>query len=382
MHRQHGREVVKGLRELEKTANKIARWKNHRHFNVRSVHNNVTPNSLRLKTSVKGITAQKIIKQAEKKLTNLRISQCSFTIDKLQDKKDELEINLFKHLSQEERQEVETFVARAQSYTFETTKTKQREKFNRLLEKNSQSKTPVNDQKYANITKRWVLNLSDIRLEPEAESLLKKGLNFAITPKCVPTDEFITATEVACRQLKQEAADSLRSDIVKTLRRFRKPPPNLTLEERKALQNLKNKKEIMIIGSDKGRATVVMNTKDYKDKILDLLQDKDTYELLKKDPTNGFKTKLINMLRKWKNDKAITDKLYYKLYPTSDLPPRFYGLPKIHKNNVPLRPIVSSIGNITYGISKFLTQVLSPLVGKTKHFIKNSRDFVEKIAQL
>ena len=224
--------------------------------------------------------------------------------------------------------------------------------------------------------------MSDIRLEPEAESLLKKGLNFAITPKCVPTDEFITATEVACRQLKQEAADSLRSDIVKTLRRFRKPPPNLTLEERKALQNLKNKKEIMIIGSDKGRATVVMNTKDYKDKILDLLQDKDTYELLKKDPTNGFKTKLINMLRKWKNDKAITDKLYYKLYPTSDLPPRFYGLPKIHKNNVPLRPIVSSIGNITYGISKFLTQVLSPLVGKTKHFIKNSRDFVEKIAQL
>ena len=69
--------------------------------------------------------------------------------------------------------------------------------------------------------------------------MLKKGLNFAITPRVVPTDDFITATEVACRQLKPEAADILRSDVVRTLKRFRKPQPNLTLEERKALKERK-----------------------------------------------------------------------------------------------------------------------------------------------
>ena len=53
----------------------------------------------------------------------------------------------------------------------------------------------------------------------------------------------------------------------------------------------------MILGADKGRATVIMNTNDYKKKIADLLQDKATYELLKKDPTNNFKTKLIAILR-------------------------------------------------------------------------------------
>ena len=138
----------------------------------------------------------------------------------------------------------------------------------------------------------------------------------------------------------------------------------------------------MIIGADKGRATVVMNTKDYKRKILDLLQDQNTYEPLKKDPTNNYKTKLIAILRKWKSEKTISDSLYHRLYPTSDLPARFYGLPKVHKSNIPLRPIVSSIGNITYNIARFLTQVLSPLVGKTEHFIKNSKDFVEKIRHL
>ena len=104
------------------------------------------------------------------------------------------------------------------------------------------------------------------------------------------------------------------------------------------------------------------NKSDYRKKILDFLNDVDTYEPLKKDPTNLYKTKLVNILRDWKTNKSISDNLYHRLYPTSDLPPRFYGLPKIHKANIPLRPIVSSIGNITCSILRYLTQVLSPMV--------------------
>ena len=33
----------------------------------------------------------------------------------------------------------------------------------------------------------------------------------------------------------------------------------------------------------------------------------------------------------------------------------FYGLPKVHKENVPLRPIVSFCGATLYNLSKFLT---------------------------
>ena len=138
----------------------------------------------------------------------------------------------------------------------------------------------------------------------------------------------------------------------------------------------------MILAADKGRASVIMNTKDYKDKIMELLNDRNIYEPLKKDPTANFKAKLVNTLRDWKSKKIISDSLHHRIYPTSDTIAKFYGLPKIHKSNVPLRPIVSSIGNITHNVSKFLTQVLSPLMGKGPHFIKNSADFVKKIREL
>ena len=72
-------------------------------------------------------------------------------------------------------------------------------------------------------------------------------------------------------------------------------------------------------------------------------------------------------------------KLSKELYPTTETPPRFYGLPKVHKADMPLRPIVSSIGSIMYTSAKYLSKVLSPLVGKNKHFIKNSKHFASEM---
>ena len=64
---------------------------------------------------------------------------------------------------------------------------------------------------------------------------------------------------------------------------------------------------------------------------------------------------------------------------TVSLKASFYGLPKLHKPNIPLRPIVSSIGSPTYNLSKELARILSPLRGKTTSYIKNSSHFVEMI---
>ena len=47
----------------------------------------------------------------------------------------------------------------------------------------------------------------------------------------------------------------------------------------------------------------------------------------------------------------------------------------MHKPGMPLRPIVSSVGSITYNIAKQLSNSLSPLVGKSEHHVKNSKHF-------
>ena len=56
--------------------------------------------------------------------------------------------------------------------------------------------------------------------------------------------------------------------------------------------------------------------------------------------------------------------------------------PKVHKQDKPLRPIVSSIGSITYEYARYLAKILGPLVGRTENHIKNSTDFVRKIQDL
>jgi hypothetical protein len=53
-----------------------------------------------------------------------------------------------------------------------------------------------------------------------------------------------------------------------------------------------------------------------------------------------------------------------------------YGLPKVHKPDIPLRPIVSSIGSPCYALVGFLCKILCPLAGKSESFVKNLSHFV------
>ncbi|KFD48338.1 hypothetical protein M513_10830, partial [Trichuris suis] len=55
------------------------------------------------------------------------------------------------------------------------------------------------------------------------------------------------------------------------------------------------------------------------------------------------------------------------------------GLPKIHKLDVPFRPIVSSIQSITYHLSSYLKRIMQPLVGHRGSTVTNCKAFVEQI---
>ena len=46
---------------------------------------------------------------------------------------------------------------------------------------------------------------------------------------------------------------------------------------------------------------------------------------------------------------------------------------------MPLRPIISSIGAVTYSTSKELSRILKPLVGKSPYHIQNSQEFIQQI---
>ena len=84
-------------------------------------------------------------------------------------------------------------------------------------------------------------------------------------------------------------------------------------------------------------------------------------------------------LRQLRDAGSITNIQKRRLAPTSTVIPRFYGLPKVRKAGAPLRPIVASRGSITYSIAQFVAGILSPLMGKNGHSLKNSSEMVREL---
>ena len=123
---------------------------------------------------------------------------------------------------------------------------------------------------------------------------------------------------------------------------------------------------------------VIMDRAEYNKKAEELLNT-GTYKKIPENPTKKQKHKLISVLKSIKAEGGLNEDTYRRIYPTAAVPSKFYGLPKIHKPGIPLRPIVSSIGAATYNTAEELAKILKPLVGMSAHHIHNARDFVEQI---
>ena len=120
------------------------------------------------------------------------------------------------------------------------------------------------------------------------------------------------------------------------------------LKKHRILKRLANNKDIVILRPDKGSGTVILNRDEYIKKLSDIISDTSKFKKLSADPTLLREGQLQCFLRKLKNKQFFTKEVYDEIYPSSSKSASLYGLPKIHKlniqrDNLPLRPIVSSI---------------------------------------
>ena len=81
------------------------------------------------------------------------------------------------------------------------------------------------------------------------------------------------------------------------------------------------------------------------------------------------------MLLDLKKADKISVPTYKMLYSSDGLCPHFYGLPKIRKPGIPLKPIVSFVNSPAHAISGYPARILSPVVGNTDYTVKNSCEF-------
>ena len=272
---------------------------------------------------------------------------------------------------------------------------RQNEKFNRLLDRQQVREgehTTLHgghDGKHSNLTRHnnalenrrennWVRNLATTPLTQHQVKALSNGPNYAIVPKVPPVGEYITTIENMCNQLQKGKVEELRGEIKAVLKKIQVPRHNISREERKVIEELRRDKNRIILTMDKGVSMGVMDRDDYNNKAEELLQQS-AYRPIPIDPINKLKTRLNSLLKQIKTEGGMNEATYKRLYPTGAGSPKFYGLPKIHKQGTPLRPIVFSIGAVTYQASKEFSRVLKPLVRKSPHHIHNNQDFLEHL---
>ena len=152
----------------------------------------------------------------------------------------------------------------------------------------------------------------------------------------------------------QSAVELARSKITQIFSNSKLLPPNLSPKEKKALQELKSDQTIRIMRVNKDNCTVITDKKDYDDKVIHL-EDRDVYQILRVGSKSIKITekKVNRLVYGFAIENKITTPVYHQLKCDKAVTPKFFGLPKIHKSDVPLRPIVSFVCAPTYCLAKF-----------------------------
>nr|VZI48235.1 unnamed protein product [Spirometra erinaceieuropaei] len=88
------------------------------------------------------------------------------------------------------------------------------------------------------------------------------------------------------------------------------------------------------------------------------------------------------MLLALENPGAITPTDGRMARPQDTALAQFYGLPKVHKDGAPLRPIVSLKGTPTYGLAKWLFRRLKFLTAESDTTVSSSAQFLEKLKRV
>jgi len=108
------------------------------------------------------------------------------------------------------------------------------------------------------------------------------------------------------------------------------------------------------------------------------LNQSDCYKFIDKVPTNKILREVSKKIKESSLEK-ITKK---RITPNNSITTRIYGVPKIHKYGIPLRPIVNTISFPTYLLAQYIAKELRPLFGNASSYIKDSTSFIQWIKNL
>ncbi|UYV76178.1 hypothetical protein LAZ67_13002946 [Cordylochernes scorpioides] len=224
-----------------------------------------------------------------------------------------------------------------------------------------------------------IFNLTDQVFSPSEENLLRNGLKNRIPTE---TDPFRTigSIESVIQTFNHVQKSEIRNIVAAKINRrgtFDIKPKKQFFQ---GIKNIKNNKELVVCRADKGGSTVIMNRLDYQNKMETILEDNEIFEPISKAENSKSIAHFKKTLASLKKNKKINDEQYKSFINYNTDIPYIYGLPKLHKEDIPLRPIVAYHLSPAIVVSRFLSSLLSPHVrSRNIYSINNIADFIGDI---
>ena len=206
-----------------------------------------------------------------------------------------------------------------------------------------------------------VVNMSTVNLSQNHLNVLAKGLKFVPTPRNINTVTNIVNCESALSSTPPIIKKAAIAEVTTFIQKWKKPKrTNMSAYENQLINEIKSMEEIVITQADKGGKIVILDKINYISKIEDKLNDKNTYELIKSDPTINLKKQINEIANKLCKQEKITKAKKFELTSIDDLP-NIRGQPKIHKDDIPMRIITCSRDTILSPVSRFTFNLIKDL---------------------
>ncbi|KAF6773936.1 hypothetical protein AHF37_06135 [Paragonimus kellicotti] len=158
---------------------------------------------------------------------------------------------------------------------------------------------------------------------------------------------------------------------------------SITARHIRALQELRSK-NVVILKPDKSSGAVVMDKTSYVEKMLSILNDRQKFQLLDKEENICLiEERICHQLEVILKHGWIDEKTYKYLKPGGCSSPQLYGLPKTHKQGMPLRPILAMSNSPQHKLARWLVEILKPAIQKFDSYsIKDSLQLADELERI
>lgn len=166
-----------------------------------------------------------------------------------------------------------------------------------------------------------------------------------------------------CRD--NDVKDELITDInVKTLTYIKNCKKQRSSRNIQVTKKYLKDNKLLAVPFDKGIGICLMKTDIYNSKMRDIigLPQFQKFTVNRKNGKNPIlkeEERIVTILKSMRTNNKLSESLFNKLKPIGSQPPRLYGLAKIHKPNIPVRPVLSMPGSAYYKIAHQIAEWLS-----------------------